>query len=312
MNKYLLGVILTLGCLPVRGGLHVETGLAGNEALQSQNVSQPLGVLEVTNFPGSLIGMQYETWFTHGNATWNTAEAVPILGKYSSYDAGIIRKHAAWFNELGINWLLVDWSNMLWMKPDWEQHTGATRELKETTELLFNTYSQLNREGEPTPKIVLLLGLYNGVPVKDPMKRLNGILAWLSKNYLSNIEYKDLWVYYNGKPLITILFNPASPCKQLQDYEKPGSLDAQDWTVRWMASQLQINHAESCGMWSWMDGTIRQLVTHQSGCSASRLVLLHVAQTAIGSRGLVAKEVVGTAGRVRVRSAGRSRKRKIP
>jgi len=28
-----------------------------------------------------------------------------------------------------------------------------------------------------------------------------------------------------------------------------------------MGTQLQMNHAENCGMWSWMDGTIRQLVT---------------------------------------------------
>ena len=32
-----------------------------------------------------------------------------------------------------------------------------------------------------------------------------------------------------------------------------------------MASQLQYNHAESCGMWSWMDGDIRQTVTRHDG-----------------------------------------------
>ena len=61
-------------------------------------------------------------------------------------------------SQLGIDWLLVDWSNMLWMKPEWEKHIGATHELEETTELLLNTYSQMNKEGKATPKIVLLLG----------------------------------------------------------------------------------------------------------------------------------------------------------
>jgi hypothetical protein len=130
----------------------------------------------------------------------------------------------------------------------------------------------MSKEGKVTPKIVLLLGLYNGVPVSDPMKRLNGIFAWLTKNYLSRSEYKDLWLYYNGKPLITVLFNPADPCKELKDYEKPAPLDAPQWTVRWMASQLQINHAESCGMWSWMDGTIRQLVTYHDGSPEETVV----------------------------------------
>lgn len=272
MNRYLLAVMVTLGALLVQGSVSLQAGQTAKDASQVQDTSQPLGLLEATKFHGSLMGMQYETWFTRGNATWDTAEAVPVLGKYSSYDAGIIRKHTEWFNALGINWLLLDWSNMLWMKPDWEQHAGATHELEETTELLLKTYAQLNREGQATPKIVLLLGLYNGVPVTDAMKRLNGIFAWLTKNYLSNPEYKYLWLYYGGKPLITVLFNPADPCKELKDYEKPGPLDAPQWTVRWMASQLQMNHAEGCGMWSWMDGTIRQLLTYHDGSAEETVV----------------------------------------
>jgi hypothetical protein len=272
MNRYLLVVMVILGVLFAQGSLGLQAGQAAKDASQVQDTSQPLGLLEATKFRGSLMGMQYETWFTRGNATWDTAEAVPVLGKYSSYDAGILRKQTEWFNALGINWLLLDWSNMLWMKPDWEQHAGATHELEETTELLLKTYAQLNREGQATPKIVLLLGLYNGVPVTDAMKRLNGIFAWLTKNYLSNPEYKYLWLYYNGKPLITVLFNPADPCKELKDYEKPGPLNAPQWTVRWMASQLQMNHAESCGMWSWMDGTIRQLLTYHDGSAEETVV----------------------------------------
>ncbi len=262
MKMYFLRAILIMAALLAFSKLWLGAGPAAQEASQNRITSHPHGILEATKFHGSLIGMQYETWFTRGNVNWDTAEAVPIFGKYSSYDASILRKHAEWFDGLGIDWLLVDWSNMLWMKPDWEQHAGATHELEETTELLLKTYSQMNREGKSTPKIVLLLGLENGPRVPDGVKRLNGIFAWLTKNYLSKAEYKDLWLYYNGKPLVMVLFNPADPCKYLKDRENPVPLDAPQWTVRWMASQLQINHAENCGMWSWMDGSIRQLVTY--------------------------------------------------
>src|SRR3954454_25141973 len=86
---------------------------------------------------GSLIGLQYETWFTPRNAgSFETAEGIPILGKYSSFDQKVLRKHAEWFEDLGIDWLLLDWSNMLWAEPAWEQHTGSTRELEDATELL--------------------------------------------------------------------------------------------------------------------------------------------------------------------------------
>jgi len=257
------GTLLVIGTLPLQAG----------PAPGTQGQTSPvLGMLEATKFHGSLMGMQNETWFTKGNANWDTAEAVPILGKYSSYDAGIMRKHAAWFKDLGIDWLLIDWSNMLWMKPDWEQHTGATHELEETTELLLNTYAAMNKEGVPTPKIVLLLGLENGPVVPNAMKRLNGIFAFITRNYLGNPKYRDQWLYYNGKPLITIIFNPADPCKMLAEWSKPVGLDAPQWTVRWTASQLQMNHAERCGMWSWMDGSIRQLVTYHNHSAEEAVV----------------------------------------
>lgn len=272
MNRFSFRTILILAFIIVSSNLQLASGPTAAAAPQDQDISNPQAILEATKVHGSLMGMQYETWFTPKNVTWDTAEAVPIFGKYSSYDVGIMRKHAEWFRQLGIDWLLIDWSNMLWMKPEWEQHTGATHELEETTELLLKTYSQMNREGKRTPRIVLLLGLENGDPVHDGMKRLNGIFAFLTRNYLSKPEYKNLWLYYNGKPLITILFNPADPCKVLAEREKPVALDAPQWTVRWMASQLQINHAEKCGMWSWMDGSIRQLVTYHDHAAEDTVV----------------------------------------
>lgn len=227
--------------------------------------SQPGGILEATQFHGSLIGMQYEPWFTPKNAGWQTAEAIPILGKYSSYNTTILTKHAEWFESLGINWILIDWSNMLWMSPPWEEHKGATRQLEQTTELLFKTYHQLQEKGQTPPKIVFLLGLFNGPPVMHGVQRLEGIFHWLGAHLLSNPDYKNLWLYVHGKPLITIIYNTADPCRQLPQALKAHPLHEPDWTIRWMASQLQVNHAESCGMWSWMDGTIQQKVTYHAG-----------------------------------------------
>jgi hypothetical protein len=213
----------------------------------------------------SLIGIQYENWFTPHNATWDTAEAIPILGKYSSYDPGVLRKHFELFHDLGVDWLLIDWSNMLWSKPAWEAHEGATHELEETVAVMFKTAAALQREGKYAPKMVFMLGLQNGPPVPDGMKRLNGIIAWIKTTYLDNPAYQNLWLRYDSKPLLTILYFPADPCGQITADLRNSPLHASDWTVRWMASQLQYNHADSCGMWSWMDGDIRQAVTRRDG-----------------------------------------------
>jgi hypothetical protein len=249
------------------------------------NAVKTTGYLEASKFPGTLMGLQYEPYFTPHNVGWaldqksdipglnqGTEEAIPILGKYSSYDVNLIRKHAEWFEYLGIDWLLIDWSNLLWMNPAWEQHQGATHELEETTELLFKTYSQMEKEGRHPPKLVIMVGLENGPPVPHGSARLNGILAWTAKTLLSNPAYKNQWLYFNGKPLLTILFNPLHPCDDLKRALAETPLEAPDWTVRWMASQLQVDRAAECGMWSWMDGTIRQVVTYNSGAAEETVV----------------------------------------
>jgi len=103
---------------------------------------QPGQILEANRVSGSLIGIQYENWFTPHNAgNWETAEGTPILSKYDSYNVDVIKKHAEWFNYLGIERILIDWTNMLWTMPPWEAHTGATKELEDTIELFFKTIS---------------------------------------------------------------------------------------------------------------------------------------------------------------------------
>lgn len=221
-------------------------------------------MLEATKFSGTLIGMQYETWFTpHNNGSYATAEAIPILGKYDSYNVKVLRQHEEWFEDMGIDWLLLDWSNMLWATPAWEEHKGSTHELEQTTELLFKTYCQLQKEGRHPPKLVIMLGLQNGPPVPHAAERLNGIIAWIDKTFLDKPAYKNLWLYYHGKPLLTILFNVGLPCQEIA--RQTAAVVAPRWTVRWMGSQLQDTHVEKCGFWSWMDGPIRQVVTYRHG-----------------------------------------------
>ena len=199
-----------------------------------------------------------------GRSPGRLLRPLPILGKYTT-DTATVARHYEAFQQLGIDWLLIDWSNMLWTKPAWEQHTGETQRLEEKTAVLFQTAVQLHREGKYAPKLVFMVGLQNGPPVPNGVARLNGMLAWLKANYLDRPEYKDLWLYDGGKPLLTILYWPPDPCAQLPKDLAANTLHAEDWTVRWMATQLQDNHAEQCGMWSWMDGVIPQVLTRHEG-----------------------------------------------
>jgi hypothetical protein len=42
------------------------------------------------------------------------AAGIPVLGMYSSFHLDVIRQHAFWMVEAGVNCILVDWSNNLW------------------------------------------------------------------------------------------------------------------------------------------------------------------------------------------------------
>jgi len=259
----------TLACLfmPLMIGAAVCHG-AENDLPSNAAAS---GILEVDQHAGSLIGLQYESFFTpHNFGSYETAEAIPILGKYSSYDVGVIRKHEEWFEDLGIDWLLLDWSNMLWTHPEWEKHVESTGEIEATTALLFKTYRQLEKEGKHPPKLVIMLGLQNGKLVPNGVQRMNNIIAWTKANFLDNPEYKNLWLYYHGKPLLAILYHVRLSCPEIT--AGTSGIVAPDWTVRYLGSQLQDTHVNDCGLWSWMDGPIRQAVTRRDGSAEETVV----------------------------------------
>jgi hypothetical protein len=238
----------------------------------------------------TLIGMQYEAFFTPHNVNWEggqasgsiglyngTQEAVPILGKYSSNDPTILRKHEAWFEDVGIDWLLLDWTNFLISKPQWETQTGPTHEVVATTDLLFKTYRELEKEGKHPPKFVFMMPPFDSAAsAPEGIERLNHLIAWTTERYLKNPEYKDRFLQLDGKPLMNVawwtstLATPGSSCSDLRKITD--QIKAPRWTVRWMGTQLQDSRVNECGFWSWMDGTIRQAVTLRNGAPEETIV----------------------------------------
>ena len=83
--------------------------------------------------------MDWEPWFTRnnlGDKPWLQrpgAEGVPILGLYSSFNSNVVRQHAIWFAEAGINCILVDWSNNLWRNISWEDRPLDIQEIINAT-----------------------------------------------------------------------------------------------------------------------------------------------------------------------------------
>jgi len=225
-----------------------ETGANSIVITDGANASSPVVVqvhprhFNITLDPDHLVGMEYEIWFGPGYAEWGKEEAVPILGRYSSLDERVLRQQTLWFNDLGINFVETDWTNNLTSPfPN-----AAAKECIDSTNLLLDLYLKMPQH----PLVVFLVGPENNVWMNDKDKYVGpwytDQMNYLYDHYLNNPKYKDMWVMYEGKPLVTFYLNgPRSG--------PPPKIDDPRFTIRYVSAWLQYTHGEKYGAWSWYD-----------------------------------------------------------
>jgi len=234
----------------------------------------------------TLFGIQWEPWFTGGARRWHTAQAVPLMGFYDSYDRDVTRQHVLWFMDLGVDFILPDWSNHIWGCRHWDERSDGVNALLHATQLALETLADMRAEGLPVPQLALMPGLSNGRPAT--MEALNEELEWIYHNYLRNPRFEGLWQTFEGKPLIVILDTGAVAHPQgsaesafripffKQTLEMSATeldafraaqvpVDDTHFTVRWVSSQNQTTRHHELGYWSWMDGVIDPPVTYKDG-----------------------------------------------
>eukprot|EP00698_Gefionella_okellyi_P022250 TRINITY_DN7349_c0_g1_i1.p1 TRINITY_DN7349_c0_g1~~TRINITY_DN7349_c0_g1_i1.p1 ORF type:complete len:577 (-),score=127.90 TRINITY_DN7349_c0_g1_i1:63-1769(-) len=200
-----------------------------------------------------LVGMEWEPWFTAHNMGFQTAEAIPLVGQYDSFNVDVIQLHALWMVTAGVDFLLVDWTNNLWGVQTWDQRGVYAQELINATTAMVEVYAEMLQRGLTVPKVVLILGLDNG-PQSGPVA-LNEEIVWAQQNYV-DVHPQELFVMYDGKPLITI-FDGGGIHKTVSP-----AIVADAFTMRWMASQLQsAEWMAQQGYWSWMDGSLAPVPT---------------------------------------------------
>ncbi len=116
---------------------------------------------------------------------WSLHWGEPEDGYFLSRDTYIIRKDIAALTDAGVDVLILDCTNGY---PYWNEW-----------QTLFDTMMQIKNEGNPVPKICFWC--YNG----DPIQNVTDIY----ERYYKPGLYKDLWFYWNGKPLMCYNDNPS-------------------------------------------------------------------------------------------------------
>jgi len=234
----------------------------------------------------TLFCMQWEPWFTTGIGRWRTAQAVPLVGCYDSFHPDVIRQHMLWMMELGVDFLLPDWSNHIWGCRHWDERSDGVNAIVHATQLALEVLAQMRDEGLPVPRVALMPGLSNGPPAT--MTALNEELNWIYHTLVRNPRFHDLWQMFDGKPLVVVLDTAAIACPEARAEAalripffaqtlgmsaaaldafrvRQEPVDARHFTVRWMSSQNQTTRHHELGYWSWMDGVLHPPVTYRDG-----------------------------------------------
>lgn len=217
-----------------------------------------------------LVGMAYSTWFPP--VSWDRTWDKPLLGPYNSADPRIIRQHAEWLADAGVDFIWVDWSNNLDL--DHTNPAGAQRldllALENATRILFDEYTQLERR----PKISIFLG-YQDDPEKLNDGRLRRKADQVYETYVQNPRFRPLLQDYLGKPLLVIYvgtpnrFTTSAP-----------PWDDDRFTVRWMTGFIteqpnlwsgedRVSHY---GYWSWEDRGKQTYAVHDGRPEAMTVV----------------------------------------
>ena len=185
----------------------------------------------------TLFGIGYETWFipSVGGGGWGNAEAMAVLGHYSSLDPKVIRQHARWIHDAGFDFILIDWSNNL--GGNWTN--GVAEGIIGSTLRLLAEYTHLKHR----PKFALLLGLDNG---SCDTPEFHTQIQRIEREILAKPEYARLWQHFDGKPLLAIFPEPS--------VGTPPAYLAPHFTVRFMGAFHEIT-LNPGGAWSWVDRT---------------------------------------------------------
>lgn len=146
--------------------------------------------------------------------------AEPYFGYYRNDDAWIYAKHAQLLSDAGIDFIFLDVTNH-----------GAFYE--SSWQLLLDVWSEIRENGGTTPQVVFHCG--------DQAKTGKMHIEWLWEKLYKKEHHKDLWFYWEGKPLV------LGNTETLSDEIKNNFTVRRSWAFNSWTSET-----EGKGRWPWI------------------------------------------------------------
>ncbi len=138
-----------------------------------------------------------------GYAWW----ATPAQGMYCGRDAWAAKNNLLMIAEAGIDFIFIDQTNF---------NGGCTPDdIMNNIEVILEAALELEAEGKPYPKI----SFWNNVRNEPGWERggYEDTAREIWQVFISNPRYRNLWVYYHGKPLMMYTFGQPAPYLGMSD-----------------------------------------------------------------------------------------------
>jgi hypothetical protein len=147
----------------------------------------------------------------------------PALGYYNNRDAHVIRTHMEQLSKADIDFIIVDNTNA---NSGWPA-SYYNEIFVESSQFLLDTMLAMREEGLRTPYVVFWTGSWSS----DPNPSFSGMDIY-NRLYESGV-YDDLFVYYEGKPLLLVTDQQPDQLKERFTLRKMWGLQGQLAEKEW-------------------------------------------------------------------------------
>ncbi len=146
-----------------------------------------------------------------------------MLGDYASDDSGVIRQHAKWLKDAGVDFMFIDWSNDLGYSPGCACRPDI-ESIEDATYTVFDTFAKIADH----PKIAIMIGI-PGDKSAVADGRLQRKADQVYQGFIANKNRAPIYQRYDDKPLLLVYAGTPT----LFQTGLPPWDDAR-FTVRWL------------------------------------------------------------------------------
>ncbi len=193
------------------------------------NGGTPRNLTEIlSRYPEAEYDMKHPAWTARDIVHWNK----PFYGFYRNDDPYVIRKHAQYFADAGVDVLVFDTTNgsLVW---------------RDAFMPLLEELDKARKDGIHTPQVAFMMQF---CPSQDTLRMLRGVYQDLYRPG----KYRDLWFIWDGKPLV-MAYPESIPEQGISDYDTKILNEIRNFFTFRPGQPLYAGGPKRDDQWGWLE-----------------------------------------------------------